>query len=325
MILNDKEFNKISLYKRRILRKEIYSNENIKSYFYCPHCGSEYFIKFGKYDGIQRYRCKSCRKTFSNTTNSLWKYSKHPPDKWLAFVELLGENKTLDYCARSLEISIVTAFNWRHKVLHGIENSYKPRELKNLIFMEMNYSRKNYKGSRNKHFEYSNDFNKRYNICAKEVYTVISYDVNDSIIIKTVGFAGDWEDGFKKHVYSYCNEESYIHINPIFARQMHNYVINHNKRLTYKVRKNYDFNSKSYYVMDNIKCKGKISKMSVQLSKWIGGFRGVATKYLNHYCSLFALNFVDKMFDYMSIFFNLLSECPYTSINDIKLNHLENY
>lgn len=106
---------------------------------------------------------------------------------------------------------------------------------------------------------------------------------------------------------------------------MHNYVINHNKRLTYKVRKNYDFNSKSYYVMDNIKCKGKISKMSVQLSKWIGGFRGVATKYLNHYCSLFALNFVDKMFDYMSIFFNLLSECPYTSINDIKLNHLENY
>lgn len=333
MILDDKNFDKFNLYNRKVLRKDIYSNEKTNGFSSCPYCKSKRFIKFGKYSGIQRYRCKSCGKTFSNTTNSLWKYLKHSPEKWIKFIEFVGEKRTLEYCAKNLDISIVTAFNWRHKVLHGIENLYIPKELNNLIFMELYCCRRNYKGSKNKHFEFANDFYKRYNIAPRDVYTVISYDVNDSMLIRTVGLKRfwkncceeEWEENFEKDVHSLCDEKSYIHINPLSDKPLHSIVVEHNKKLSYKIKRAYNFDKKSYYVMDNIKCVGKANKIAVRLNSWIGEFRGVATKYLNHYCSLFALVFVDKVFDYMKIFFDLVSECKYTSVNTLKLGHVEYY
>ena len=30
----------------------------------CPHCDGEYIIRHGREQGIQRYRCKECGKTF---------------------------------------------------------------------------------------------------------------------------------------------------------------------------------------------------------------------------------------------------------------------
>ncbi|MEX0123467.1 transposase, partial [Clostridium butyricum] len=84
MIERDWEFEKIKKYKENALRENIYNKGNVKKYKECPYCGSKSFVKYGKYNGIQRYQCKSedCNKTFSNTTNSVWKYLKHKPEKW---------------------------------------------------------------------------------------------------------------------------------------------------------------------------------------------------------------------------------------------------
>lgn len=42
-----------------------------KDGFECPHCSSEQVVRFGKVKGRQRYRCKSCRKTFTDTTTTV--------------------------------------------------------------------------------------------------------------------------------------------------------------------------------------------------------------------------------------------------------------
>ncbi|GAA0856145.1 MULTISPECIES: transposase [Clostridium] len=44
----------------------------------CPLCSSSGFIKYGKYNKIQRYKCKNqlCNKTFSDCTNTIWYNSK---------------------------------------------------------------------------------------------------------------------------------------------------------------------------------------------------------------------------------------------------------
>ena len=36
----------------------------------CPHCQSTHLKKWGKSGVIQRYRCKACRKTFNNKTDT---------------------------------------------------------------------------------------------------------------------------------------------------------------------------------------------------------------------------------------------------------------
>ncbi len=42
-----------------------------KEGFECPHCSSEHIVRIGKYNGRQRYRCKCCNKTFTDTTNTV--------------------------------------------------------------------------------------------------------------------------------------------------------------------------------------------------------------------------------------------------------------
>lgn len=44
----------------------------------CPFCGSETISRNGKYNDKQRYICKSCKKTFTDFTNSAtYKSKKH--------------------------------------------------------------------------------------------------------------------------------------------------------------------------------------------------------------------------------------------------------
>ena len=163
MIETDYTFKKIEEYKEKILKEQIYSEYNVKKYESCPHCGCTHFIKHGKYEGIQRYRCKNdqCRKTFSSTTCSVWKYLKHKPEKWLKFIELMCENISLQRCADILNITISTAFYWRHKVFHGIENYYKPKSFKEHIVVSDFYTHKCYKGSRSKHFTKEQSLNNK--------------------------------------------------------------------------------------------------------------------------------------------------------------------
>ena len=147
MIKSDNAFDKLKNFSDQLLKKEIYSSRYVKPFSCCPHCGSIHFIKFGTYNDIQRYRCRDCRKTFSNTTNSVWKYSKKPCETWIQFTEFLMQRKTLKYCAEKLDISIATAFYWRHKFLHGVDK-ITPENFKGIVFLGKNYQGISNKGSK---------------------------------------------------------------------------------------------------------------------------------------------------------------------------------
>ncbi|MEZ8307409.1 IS1 family transposase [Vibrio splendidus] len=78
----------------------------------CPHCHSADFIKHGvTTKGIQRYRCKGCKKTFCSLTGtSLYKMRKE--EKWVAYVALMWDGVSLRKIARQLKINLRTAFFW---------------------------------------------------------------------------------------------------------------------------------------------------------------------------------------------------------------------
>ncbi len=57
-----------------------------KEGFECPHCSSEHVVRFGKYKGRQRYHCKCCSKTFTDTTNTVL-YRTRKGNEWITFVE----------------------------------------------------------------------------------------------------------------------------------------------------------------------------------------------------------------------------------------------
>ena len=90
----------------------------------CPHCGSFKYAKFGTDKGSKRYRCKECRRTFTEYTGT-WLSKLHKKDLTGEYLRLMSQEKSLDKIKVELHINKKTAFDWRHKILSGIENSQK--------------------------------------------------------------------------------------------------------------------------------------------------------------------------------------------------------
>lgn len=86
----------------------------------CPHCNSKLFVKNGKRGELQKYRCKLCCKIFSSRTGTPYHKIKKL-DKFEAYKSLMFEGYLpLKKIAAEVGISIQTSFDWRHKILSGI-------------------------------------------------------------------------------------------------------------------------------------------------------------------------------------------------------------
>ncbi|MGF9711426.1 IS1595-like element ISPana1 family transposase, partial [Paenibacillus naphthalenovorans] len=91
-----------------------------KEGFECPHCSSEHVVRFGKYNGRQRYRCKCCGKTFTDTTNTVL-YRTRKGNEWITFVDCMFKGYSLRKSAEVVGVTWVTLFYWRHKLLNALK------------------------------------------------------------------------------------------------------------------------------------------------------------------------------------------------------------
>ena len=110
----------------------------------CSNCESENIIKFGQYNGKNRYKCKDCQKTFSDFTGTSVSYIKKK-NLWLKSLELMLENKSIREMSKILEVSTKTVFEWRHKILISLESIFT-RDFKGIVEMDDIYLNFNQKG-----------------------------------------------------------------------------------------------------------------------------------------------------------------------------------
>lgn len=99
-----------------IRRKQL--NDKIGS---CPHCGSRKYRKHGIDKGSQRYYCNGCKRTFTEYTGT-WLSGIHRKELVGDYLKLMEQELSLDKIRDRLGINKKTAFDWRHKVLSGLEN-----------------------------------------------------------------------------------------------------------------------------------------------------------------------------------------------------------
>ena len=92
----------------------------------CPHCQSHSYVRFGKDKGSARYRCKSCKRTFTEHTGT-WMAGLHRKELVNQYIELMHQGKSLDKIKNELHINKKTAFDWRHKILASIEDSQQSK------------------------------------------------------------------------------------------------------------------------------------------------------------------------------------------------------
>ncbi len=84
----------------------------------CPNCSSAIFHKYGKHKGEQRYMCSSCNKTFKETTGTvISKIQKKTLFMKFQDAMINEDYATIKAMSIRFDISVPTAFNWRHKIL----------------------------------------------------------------------------------------------------------------------------------------------------------------------------------------------------------------
>lgn len=88
----------------------------------CPHCSSKKYRKHGVDKGSQRYYCNGCRKTFTEYTGT-WLAGIHKKELVADYLKLMEQELSLDKIKDNLSINKKTAFDWRHKILSGLENA----------------------------------------------------------------------------------------------------------------------------------------------------------------------------------------------------------
>ncbi len=110
----------------------------------CPHCGHEKVVCSGKADGLQRFRCKGCGKSFNALTGTpLARLRKK--ECWLDFGQSLSEGETVIASAERCGVAVSTAFRWRHRFLTSPEAS---PTLTGIVEADEAFVLLSYKGSR---------------------------------------------------------------------------------------------------------------------------------------------------------------------------------
>jgi transposase-like protein len=83
--------------------------------FQCPHCRSPQVGPWGTYHdrpGFTRYRCKGCRRTFSDLTKTLLSQSQRSLPHWIVATVLLCLSCSSRRIARELDLPVRTSYRW---------------------------------------------------------------------------------------------------------------------------------------------------------------------------------------------------------------------
>ena len=103
----------------------------------CPHCAHAQLHRHGRSEGLQRYRCCACGRTFNALTGTPLARLRHKA-KWLDFLQTMQASLTVRQSARDVGVHRNTSFRWRHRFLAWSKND-RPEQLHGITEADETY------------------------------------------------------------------------------------------------------------------------------------------------------------------------------------------
>lgn len=231
---------------------------HIPEVYNCPYCDSNSIIRRGKVKLIQRYTCKTCRRSFRATTATAIHHI-HKKEMINKYLEALRLGLSVRKAASYVGISKNTSFVWRHKFLTTLATSPDPKENDIAIgaaLLRMPYLDK----SSQKTFEGTN---------AESQSLLLTG--NKHIWLKKISCVHKTTDIAR--IITQCVDHSFIAAQP--------------DRLLTRALKQQDVAKYVLQKAQNRELRQYVAKTNNEISNWMGKFRGVSSKYLQHYWSWF--------------------------------------
>jgi transposase-like protein len=112
----------------------------------CPHCASVELYRHGVVNGLQRYYCQHCHKTFNALTGTPLARLREKT-KWLNYLVAMAQSLTVRQSAADTGVHRNTSFRWRHRFLAWISQD-RPARLHGLTEADETYLLESDKGQR---------------------------------------------------------------------------------------------------------------------------------------------------------------------------------
>ena len=122
------------------------TEERIDGAVICPQCQADDIFRHGKTNGQQRYRCKTCLKTFTALTGTGF-CRLNDKDKLLAYAECMVEGLSIRKAGERVGLAVDRSFRWRHRFLDALRE-HKAENLTGIVEADETIFRRSYKGQR---------------------------------------------------------------------------------------------------------------------------------------------------------------------------------
>jgi len=254
---------------------------------YCDHCGSVHIVKNGKTPtGRQKYMCRDCGKSYSDTRSSITASSKKPYHVWESFIMCMMNEFTLRKTTKLVDISLPTAQVWRHKVMEAMGKYDIQIPLSGEIQVDETYFNLNMKGykklPRQPKKRKTKSFRSGLN---NELISVVSaVDEHDRILIEITGSGNSSADSI---------------ISALDGRIAPDSIFTADSKPGYqKVAKHFDselHQIPSGFYADDIHNLGEVNEIHSRLKSWMVQFKGVSSRHLKRYLNWFRFK---RLLDY---------------------------
>ena len=267
--------------------EEISERKNRDGYR-CPDCESEHIVRFGKYYTIvdgeemkkQRYRCKACKKTFTDLTNTALYRTRHL-NCWMKFIECMIEGYSLRKSAELIgNVTHVTLFYWRHKFLTALKQM-EDSNFQGIVEMDETYFLYSEKGQRKikdrKPRKRGGSAKKR-GISNEQVCVLVARDRDKVTFSQTLGMGRLTKEQLDKAIGHKLSSKNVLCTDA--WRAFKTYATEKDISI-YQFKSDGKTRTKGLYHIQNV------NNYHRRLKGWIQRFNGVATKYLNNYLAWF--------------------------------------
>jgi len=112
----------------------------------CPACRSKHFHRHGHAQGLQRYRCVACGRTFNALSGTPLAHLHHK-ERWLAYAGCMLDSFSVRKAAQQVAIHRNTSFRWRHRFL-ALAKTDRPLCLHGIAEADEMYLLESEKGAR---------------------------------------------------------------------------------------------------------------------------------------------------------------------------------
>lgn len=112
----------------------------------CPACGADAINRHGFANGLQRYRCRICKRSFNGLTGTPLARLRLK-QRWLAYFNCLRDPAcTVQSAADRVAVAASTSFRWRHRFLKWVKFD-RPDPLQGIAEVEATYLLESQKGT----------------------------------------------------------------------------------------------------------------------------------------------------------------------------------